>query len=357
MTTATTSHATVPAPLPLLEQDSREFGRRLREETIAVRVRKWKFGTSKALTKEQKAPLTQAYHADVKAVRASKKLVDTSQPALRRVTSILSNVIKYWKSVTAPYPELGIRLIKRSRIKEFEQQMQVYKNALEEALIDLQASYELIRTRARHDLGDLFNAADYPSRLDNEYAIDWDFPAIGPPEYLKQVHPQLYAAEQAKHQARFEEAVRMAESAFVDQFRELVARLGDSLRGEVDGKPKVVRSANVDNMRAFFEQFRSLDIGSNSALSDLVGQAEQLLEGRDVQVLRDDTELRDQIGGSLSQIQQVLDAMVVDNDMRAITLDDGEDGDEDNDNDQDNDPDTAASQDPAAEPVLEGGAA
>ena len=316
--------ATVPPPnqeaLAYAGESASGFARKLREETLACRVRVWKMGTRRALTTEQKEGLAEAYHANVKALSASKRLLDTKHPAYKRVRGILANAKGYWKGVSVPYPEPGVRLIRRSRVTQFTEQLAHYRGGLEDALIDLAACYEELRGRAMNDLGDLFSPADYPSRIDHEFALDWDFPSIAPPEYLKDIHPELYAQEQARIQGRFEESVRLAEESFILQFHDLVARMAERLRGDVDGKAKVIRTSTVENLKGFFEQFRDLDIGSSGQLAALVDQAEALMGGQDVEGLRVDGELRASIGNGLAEVEQAIASLAVDRGLRQIEL-------------------------------------
>ena len=66
--------------------------------------------------------------------------------------------------------------------------------------------------------------------------------------------------------ARFEEAVRLAEQAFTEEFARLVAHLTERLSGVgEDGKPKVFRDSAVDNLAEFFDRFRALNVRSQRA--------------------------------------------------------------------------------------------
>ena len=47
---------------------------------------------------------------------AGKKLLDTRHPAFKAVTGVRSRLLAYWKGMTLPYPEPGIRLIRQADI-------------------------------------------------------------------------------------------------------------------------------------------------------------------------------------------------------------------------------------------------
>jgi hypothetical protein len=98
---------------------------RLRTTMAAVRVSiKW-FGTRKTLTPEQKSQAADTFGAEGNFLSAGKKLIDTTHPAFRAVTAIRHRIVSLWHTVSLPYPESGIRLIRQDRIDEFNARMQV----------------------------------------------------------------------------------------------------------------------------------------------------------------------------------------------------------------------------------------
>jgi hypothetical protein len=119
--------------------------------------------------------------------------------------------------------------------------------------------------------------------------------------------------------ARFEEAVRLAEQAFLEDFARLVSHLTERITGtNEDGSQKVFRDSAVDNLWDFFERFRSLNVRSNQELDDLVARAQQAVRNVGAQDLRDSESLRSQVATQLTRVQGTLDAMLVDRPRRRI---------------------------------------
>ena len=123
-----------------------------------------------------------------------------------------------------------------------------------------------LRTAAQQRLGRLFNLSDYPASLSGLFAVEWNFPSIEPPDYLRQLNPELYEQECRRVSARFDEALQLAEQAFLAELSQLVTHLSDRLSGTEDGKPKVFRDSAIANLNEFFERFKHLNIGSNDEL-------------------------------------------------------------------------------------------
>ncbi len=272
----------------------------------------------KTLTPEQKSQAADAFGAEGEFLSAGKKLLDTRHPAFKAVTAARGRMLNFWKGISLPYPEPGTRLIRQEDIGSFDVQMTTLKSELDEAVEKLDEHYGELRSAARKRLGSLFNPTDYPQSLRGLFAASWDFPSIEPPAYLQQLSPQLYEQECLRVQARFNEAVQLAEQAFTDELAKLVSHLTERLSGQEDGKPKVFRDTAVENLTEFFERFRHLNVRSNEQLDGLVAQAQRTIRGVEPQQLRDNSSLRQQVVTQLAGVQATLDGMLVDRPRRRI---------------------------------------
>jgi hypothetical protein len=292
---------------------------RLRTTMAACRVQFTWWGVLRALTAEQKAQAARAFDAEGGFLSAGKRLLDTKAPAFRAATAIRTKITDYWRMLSLPFPEPGVRLIKLEGVESFDRTMADYKVELDDAVANLDRHFDELKRAAAGRLGSLFNASDYPETLRGLFGVAWDFPAIDLPDYLVQLAPDLYQREQERVRARFEEAVRLAEQAFIDEFARLVSHLTERISGtNDDGTPKVFRDSAVENLDEFFERFRSLNVRSNQQLDDLVAQAQRAVRNVGAQDLRDSESLRGQVAAQFSRVQTSLDALLVDRPRRRI---------------------------------------
>lgn len=290
----------------------------LRGITAAVRVAFTWFGTRKTLSPEQKAEAADAFGAEGNYLSAAKKLLDTKHPAFRAVTSVRHQILSYWKGNSLPYPEPGIRLIRQDDVGAFNRHMSAHRGNLEEAIAGLNAHYADLKATARERLGRLFNATDYPASLNGLFDVAWDFPSVEPPTYLLRLSPELYQQESERVAARFDDAVRLAEEAFLIEIDRLVSHLTERLSGLDDGKPKVFRDSAIENLTEFFQRFRRLNIRSNEQLDQLVEQVQNTVRGVEPQALRTDQPLRQRVASQLAGVQSVVDGLLVDRPRRNI---------------------------------------
>jgi hypothetical protein len=280
--------------------ESNTAARRLRTTMAAVRVSFTWLGVRKTLTAEQRAEAAEPFGANAQFLSAGKKLIDTKHPAYKAVTAVRGKVQSYWKSLSLPYPEPGLRLIRQDKIDEFATKMREFQEELAEAVETLDRRYAELKATARNRLGSLYNSTDYPASLRGLFSIEFDFPSVEPPDYLQQLNPQLYEQECQRVQSRFDEAVKLAEEAFTAELAKLVSHLTERLSGQEDGKPKVFRDSMVENLTEFFQRFRALNVRSNEQLDQLVGQAQQVIRGVEPQDLRDNVGLRQHVATEMS---------------------------------------------------------
>lgn len=288
-----------------------DFAFELQQATAAVKLEKSRWGVSKSLTSEQKERAASEFCAESRAISASKKLVDTKHPLVKAVTKHINAAKAYWESCTVPFPEDGIRLIRTDRIEEFEHQMASFVSAMNEAVDELDYHLEEIKDRARHDLGELYNEADYPESVKPLFKITYSYPSVKPDERLLKLNPELYERESQKIAAKFAEAVELAESAFAEKMAEMVERLLETLVGEKDGKPKKFYASAVTNIQDFVKSFKQLSVGSNAQLEQCVEKLKLLTDGVAPEQVKKNSTLRSFYTEQFGAVQKELEAAMV----------------------------------------------
>lgn len=299
-------------------ETSQSAAERLRTTMAASRVSFNWFGTTKSLTDAQMATAARSFGADSDVLSAGKKLLDTKHPAYKEVNSVKSRITSYWKGETLPFPQPGLRLIRQDGVERFNERLVLFRTELEDAVVALDEAYAQLKSAARDRLGDLFNEADYPDSLIGLFAVTWDFPSVEVPDYLRRLNPQLYRQEAERVARRFDQALEMAESAFMEELGQLIEHLTARLTGQVDGKPMIFRDSAVTNLTSFFDRFRKLNVRSNEELDRLVDTCQGIVRGRTPQALRENRLIRDSVAGELQEVGNQLEQLLVERPRRNI---------------------------------------
>ncbi|MDE2101709.1 MAG: hypothetical protein KGL39_30970 [Patescibacteria group bacterium] len=284
--------------------------KQLQEQTAAVRVSFHWIGTRRALTSEQKGLAAEPFAADKAFLNASQKLLDTRHPKMLALTRIKGDVLGHWRGHTLPYVEDGVRLIPKDQIESFNAKMQEFHGQFGEAVAELGKSFAELKEAAKEKLGDLYSDANYPKDPSAEFGFEWSFPSVEPPAYLKTLNPSLYAQAKQQIEAKFNEAVGMAQQALTSEFAALVADLHERLTPGPDGAKKVFRDSTVDNLKTFFERFKALNVTGNADLEHLVADAQKLLAGGGAKELRTDAALKAEVAAGMAQVKEKLAPLV-----------------------------------------------
>lgn len=290
----------------------------LRQTMGAVKLSFSWLGTQRKLSDAQTQQAANTFEASTELLTASKRLIDTKNTTYRELTAIKSQAASYWRSMTLPYPQEGVRLIKQSDIAAFEAKMCEFRDSLAAAAAKLQLEYETLKDAARVKLGALYNPQDYPPSLEGVFGITWEYPPVEAPNYLVTFNPELYAQEQRRVQNRFESAVMLAEEAFAEKLEELVSHLIERLTDAPDGTKKTFKASAIENFREFYENFQRMNVRSNEELERLIRQASDLVGGVDVKELRTNDSVRQNLSAQMSEVKTALDALVTNAPRRRI---------------------------------------
>jgi len=160
-------------------------------------------------------------------------------------------------------------------------------------------------------LGRLFNEDDYPDTIENLFAVQWNVENVNPPDYLLELKPGLYERELQRVRSMFNNAVEMAEEAFVSDMAKLVDGLHERLTDNEDGTPKVFGDGCVDKLKDFIGRFRELSVRSNDDLEKLVNECDQLTRGVTADTFRNIPELRQHVAQKLAEVKEAMESDLV----------------------------------------------
>jgi hypothetical protein len=306
-------------PLVLPEPRTQTAAESLRGQTMGTRVTLSVFGTHRAVSAVCREDMARSVEADGRDVSARKRLLNSKHPAFLACTNLRNRAETYWKQHTLPYPEIGTRLIKLTKVGDFEAQMTAFRDEMADLSRALDDHLQDLRDEAQRRLGKLFDPRDYPETMADSFRVGWTVFSVEPPSYLLDLHPEVYHAEQERAAARFTEAVHLAEQAFVTQFAELIGHLCDKLTGtSEDGRPLVFRDSAVNNIHDFVNRFGELTIHSMPELDALVARAKDAISGHSPNQFRTDGAFRAKIVNDLRSVSVQIDGLMIERPRRRI---------------------------------------
>ena len=284
----------------------------------AIRLQIRWFGVNKGVASTQKYEVADMFEAESKFVSLRKKLLDTRHPAWKKLVSVRGNIVNTWRNNTLPFPEPGIRLIRRRNLEVFGEKLKSLRDDLLDAERELDNSYAEMKSAASLRLGRLYDPSDYPDSVIGLFDAFTDHPNVTVPDYLRAFAPNIYEEEAERVRTRFDDAVKLAEDAFFSELSKLIEHLTERISGTDDGKPKIFRDSVVTNLVEFFERFRRLNIGSSEDLDRMVARVRQIVGDTTADDLRNNSTLRQHVATELSRVQSRLDGLMVDRPRRNL---------------------------------------
>lgn len=297
---------------PFVQITAQQAAQQLRADSAAVRISFTWIGTRKRFSQEQTSQAAEVFGAEPDAISNSKAVLDTKHPVWKALTKVRGNIRKYWEAQTLPFPEPGIRLIRKDRTPEFDAKMHEFRGELQKAAQAFQEAFSEVIANRQEALGDLFCEGDYPSsaQVSSLFGVEWDFPSMEPPDYLLTFKPELYEQEAARVQARFDEAISMTQGMLAEEFAKLVAHLQDRLTDGPEGR-KIFNKKSLEGFQEFFDKFATLSVRSDSQLDALVKQARDLVGGVDAKEVRTNDELRAAMQTGINALAASVDQHIV----------------------------------------------
>ncbi|MFI5113524.1 MAG: DUF3150 domain-containing protein [Terriglobales bacterium] len=260
-------------------------------------------------------------------LRVSKRILDCEEyDAIKKTVQTLKKYLKLRAVPGVKFVKGGIFPIPTSRIEEVDAKVTDFIRAFESDVATFLACYERRKSEAIARLEDLGDTDDYPpiAKVRVSFLITTDYVTLGPPQSLASINREMYDRESEKLKAKFQEAAVQVQDAMRVMFSDLLAHAVDRLKPDEDGKRKRFNASLIGNFREFIDTFADRNITDDAELAKLVGQMRGVLEGRDAESIRKNTDVRAFVTEQVVDMKAQMDRMLADRPSRAITMDEAE---------------------------------
>lgn len=244
---------------------------------------------------------------------SKKKINRTYLEPISKVRNMARTFI-YKKSL--PFKIPGIIFIPRDMIDIVDQQMQRYQGEFEAEVATFENNYRQYILEAQAKLGNLFNPLDYPRDIKNYFSFRWDFINFTAPDHTQITSGEILRKEQQKYQQTLEEfretAITTLRTTFVEMVNHIVERLSR--------ERKIFKDSLIGNIREFVNDFSALNITDDSELASAVEKCNRILDGVNVDVIRNNDRFRHDIANKMSEVKSHLSTMMISRPLRKIRV-------------------------------------
>lgn len=248
-------------------------------------------------------------------------------PEMRAIRNLRSNLRRLIsdrrRGLTLPARVFrdGVFLIPVSMFEEVDTMLQNHAATLTALVNDLSDVYEQRIAEDKLKLRSKFNVKHYPAKsaLHAVWGIEWRYFSLAPSAVLAKVSPAAYSAEQAKVAEQMTEIGNEIIVSMRGAAAEIVAKMRDALGNGEDGKPRVFRDSQVENLIEFINLATKKNVMNDEALMLKLAEMRSLLKNTGEEI-RSDADLRAKLQQSVSAIAIDLTALVEEAKDRSIRL-------------------------------------
>ena len=241
-------------------------------------------------------------------VTATKKLVDPG--SLKPICKINNSARNWLATISLPFPINGMVFIPKDLINTVDEKLGDFKIKFIDAVMNFSQEYCDLRETAKTYLGELFNEIDYPVDIGSKFNFNWRFIILDVPNGdTKLLAPEVYAREKTKFIQTMEEARGMAIDALREEFAQMVERITERFTQTGNGKPKIFKNTTVDGFYEYFQTFKDRNIFNDDDLTSLVNRAQDILNGNNVEQIRSNSILKENIRTGMTDIESEIDKL------------------------------------------------
>lgn len=194
-----------------------------------------------------------------------------------------------------------------------------------QALVDAAAlAYPAHVQAMREPLGPLYDPRNYPpvEVFKSKFWVDWRYIDFGVSGILREVRADIFRRETEKMQRQALEARAMIDQHLTTSLLDITTHLRGTLAPKASGKRASLRAGCFDKLLGFLDTVDKRD--PSEGLTKVVAQLRKLGGSMDLETLRDDEHLRDQIATEMAAVTEALEAMVEESPSRGIRVRDEE---------------------------------
>ena len=206
------------------------------------------------------------------------------------------------------------------RFIEREALVEVFMGMYEQRQTEAQARLEHIAVAGV--VKDVYNPLDYPAKhlVRAAFYMEWHWINLGVPGKLKSISMAFFEKAKDKATAKWAEAEEGVTMLRRMELKGLVDHLVDRLRSDEDGKRRKFHKSTVEKVREFLDSNSIKNVTNDEELDQLVNATRKLLEGVDVDSIKDSDHLRSNIQKGFGIVKDCLDQLVVEGGTRKISF-------------------------------------
>ena len=256
--------------------------------------------TGRKQDKKVSEEIDAAKSTKVKAGNYHKRLLANTK--LDEVQKLVASIRVWHYEQTLPWSDGGSRLLPMANFFDYKQKLGELETEYVQSVEEFLQQYPTLISAAAFQLGDLYNAEEYPSveKLREKFRFKYVFlpvPEIG--DFRVDVNEQHKAELVKQFEQFYENKLSDAMKDAWDRLHDCLSKMSDKLAGE---EKQIFRDSLVNNAVDLCSLLTKLNVTNDSKLESARKQLESALIGVTPKDLRDDDALRKDTKAKVDEI-------------------------------------------------------
>ena len=266
---------------------------------VNVTVSKW---TGRKLDKRATDQVNSTNRAESGVGNYHKKLLPKSKE-LEKITSIDSKIRKFFYEQTLPWMTDGTRILSSKNYLKFQSDFQKLQSDFDIAVKEFVLVYPQLKLDAQKSLGDLYNLDDYPATIADKFKVGVDFYPL--PD-VSDFRIDLSESEKIRFTQKIKEteakALTDASNRLLDVIKSATSKLRET--------KSIFRDSLLTNIAEVADLLPMLNINDDPQLDKLSQEARDLVNGIDLDEVREDSTKRLEAHDALKELESKLGAFM-----------------------------------------------
>jgi hypothetical protein len=268
---------------------------------VELSVRTW---TARKLDRSVTEEVNVSKKASSAASRVNKHLLPEVKQ-LKDIVKYAAAVRNWMYTETLPWSDFGARLIPTANFFDFKQELDSRTATFNQMVEDFIDEYPNLISAQAFELGDMFNRDEYPTadEIRAKFGMRASFmPVPDSGDFRVDIGNEAMAQIKADYEEDFKARMDAATADIAKRLLEGLSHVADRLTDSPDGKQKAFKYNMLEKLASTIATVRALNVTKDEALSRMATEAEQAINGINVEVLRDMPSAREKLKNDMDNI-------------------------------------------------------
>lgn len=229
--------------------------------------------------------------------------IDVQAPTFRAVVTAAGELRNQHYFYTLPWGQDGARILTATSFEDYSKAMRTLRAKFDKAVLEFEADYPSLKSKAKLELNGLYNEQDYPTNIKAKFGVELSIMPLPDAADFRTSLPDGAVKEIRQNIER--EVANGIEVAMKEPYQRLHDHITRMVNALSDPKG-IFRDTLVTGLGELCAVLPGLNLTNDANLDQLRAKAEAMISGIEPQELRDEPKTRRKVAQKAREIQSAM---------------------------------------------------